>query len=120
MQSDLSSQLETLKELEGAIDECDNKLNELTKVDEINEKIQSNLDAKSRSYIEWACAYGTYTSYYLHLLLNQIHPKDHQLGKEIKRLQDFKSKLTRAVNGEEEPEKEKKKSYKGIRSILTN
>lgn len=122
MQSDLTSQLEILKELEGAIDECDNKLSELTKVDDISEKIQTNLDAKSRASIEWTCSYGAYTSYYLHLLLNEIHPKDHQLSKEIKRLQEFKSKITRAVKGEEEPEKEKekKKSYKGIKSMLTN
>ena len=37
MQSDLTSQLEILKELEGAIDECDNKLSELTNVDDISE-----------------------------------------------------------------------------------
>ena len=84
MESGLESQLELLKQLEESIDNCNNKLNELTKTEDISQKINNNLEPKSRAEIHWACAYGTYTSYYLYLLLNEIHPKDHQLNKEIK------------------------------------
>lgn len=125
MESGLESQLELLKQLEESIDNCNNKLNELTKTEDISQKIDNNLDPKSRAEIHWACAYGTYTSYYLYLLLNEIHPKDHQLNKEIKRLQDFKEKIKKAVKGEEETEKDKKsnkrKEYeKKIKNVLLN
>ena len=58
-------------------------------------------------------------------MLNEIHPKDHQLNKEIKRLQDFKEKIKKAVKGEEETEKKKKRNKrkekeKKIKNVLLN
>lgn len=96
----IENQLENLKDIEKILDNCNDKLNEMTKVDDINEKIDTMTDPNTKCQINWSCAYGIYTSYYMYLLLNEQHPKDHPLMKEIKRLQEFKEKINNASNSE--------------------
>ena len=43
MESGLESQLELLKQLEESIDNCNNKLNELTKTEDISQKINNTI-----------------------------------------------------------------------------
>ena len=94
--SALNNQLEILKEIEKSIDECDNKLSELTSIEGIQDSLNTKIDPKSRADINWTCAYGVYTSYYMYLLLNETQPKNHKISDEIQRLQIFKQKINEA------------------------
>lgn len=94
--SSLNNQLEVLKAIEHSIDECDSKLSELAEVEGIQDSLNTKIDPKSRADINWTCAYGVYTSYYMYLLLNETQPKNHKISDEIKRLQTFKQKINEA------------------------
>lgn len=109
---EFDEQLKILQSLNSQLDNLDKKLNQLVKTEKISEKIEE-CNAKTKAELNWVCSYGIYTNYYLHLILNEINPKEHDLINEIKRLQVFKEKINKAVNGEND-EQIKKKEEKHI------
>ena len=96
---EFDEQFKTLKSLNSELDNLDKTLNELVKTEKISEKIEK-CNPKTKAELNWVCSYGIYTNYYLHLILNEINPKEHDLINEIKRLQGFKEKINKAVKGE--------------------
>ena len=108
--NELNEQLNMLKELNKELDNYENKINECFEIKNISEKIEK-CNAKTRANINWAASYGIYTNYYLYLMLNKTNPIDHPLFNEIKRLQEYKGKINRAIKGiEEETIQDKKNS----------
>ena len=107
MEQKVQDQLEVLKKIEKSIDLCQKRVNELIKTDKFQEKIEKNVEAKERAELNWALSYGVYTSYYLYLLLNERDPKTHEISGELRRLQDYKEKINKAVKERENPPTEK-------------
>ncbi|MCQ2818465.1 MAG: Sas10/Utp3/C1D family protein [archaeon] len=95
IEEDISPQIELLKGIEKAIDDCDNSINKIIEKDNFPENI-SNSKPKERAYFYWTNAFGVYTSYHLHLKLNGIKTKDHPILKEIQRLQEFRDNIRQA------------------------
>lgn len=126
LDEDINNEINLLKDIENTIDNVNNQLNKITE----NENFPDNVNKagpKERAYFNWTCAYGVYTSYNLYLLLEGIKPKDHQISKEIQRLQDFRDKIRRAEgtipelkNKEGQSKINKKAAEKMIKNIIKN
>ena len=55
----------------------------------------------------------------MHLILNEINPKEHDLINEIKRLQGFKEKINKAVKGENDEEINVKQNKQINKKVFT-
>ena len=115
---EFDEQFKTLKSLNSELDNLDKTLNELVKTEKISEKIEK-CNSKTKAELNWACSYGIYTNYYLHLILNEINPKEHDLINEIKRLQGFKEKINKAVKGENDEEINVKQNKQINKKVFT-
>ena len=117
-EQEIKNQMEILKSLDNALDNYDQKIDELLNTKDLEESLRK-CDPRKRAEVYWTASFGIYTNKYLELLLDEKDPELHPIKKEIKRLNSFRKKLIDACkhnnegNGEENDEENKRKKIKG-------
>ena len=117
-EQEIKNQMEILKSLDNALDNYDQKIDELLNTKDLEESLRK-CEPKKRAEVYWTAAFGIYTNKYLELLLDEKDPELHPIKKEIERLNLFRKKLIDACkpknegNGEDNDEKNKRKKIKG-------
>ena len=117
-EQEIKNQMEILKSLDNALDNYDQKIDELLNTKDLEESLRK-CDPRKRAEVYWTASFGIYTNKYLELLLDEKDPELHPIKKEIKRLNLFRKKLIDACkhdneeNEEDNDEKNKRKKIKG-------
>jgi hypothetical protein len=117
-EQEIKNQMEILKSLDIALDNYDQKIDELLNTKDLEESLRK-CEPRKRAEVYWTASFGIYTNKYLELLLDEKDPELHPIKKEIKRLNLFRKKLIDACkpnnegNGEDNDEKNKRKKIKG-------
>ena len=117
-EQEINNQMEILKSLDNALDNYDQKIDELLNTKDLEESLRK-CEPKKRAEVYWTAAFGIYTNKYLELLLDEKDPELHPIKKEIERLNLFRKKLIDACkpkneeNGEDNDEENKRKKIKG-------
>ena len=117
-EQEIKNQMEILKSLDNALDNYDQKIDELLNTKDLEESLRK-CEPKKRAEVYWTAAFGIYTNKYLELLLDEKDPELHPIKKEIERLNLFRKKLIDACkhdneeNEEDNDEKNKRKKIKG-------
>jgi hypothetical protein len=117
-EQEIKNQMEVLKSLDNALDNYDQKIDELLNTKDLEESLRK-CEPRKRAEVYWTASFGIYTNKYLELLLDEKDPELHPIKKEIKRLNLFRKKLIDACkndnegNGEDNDEKNKRKKIKG-------
>ena len=117
-EQEIKNQMEVLKSLDNALDNYDQKIDELLNTKDLEESLRK-CEPKKRAEVYWTAAFGIYTNKYLELLLDEKDPELHPIKKEIERLNLFRKKLIDACkpkneeNGEDNDEENKRKKIKG-------
>lgn len=119
-EQEIKNQMEVLKSLDNALDEYDQKIDELLNTKDLEESLRK-CEPKKRAEVYWTASFGIYTNKYLELLLDEKDPELHPIKKEIERLNLFRRKLIDACksNNEENGENnddENKKNNNGYKS----
>ena len=115
-EQEIKNQIEVLKSLDNALDNYDQKIDELLNTKDLEESLRK-CEPKKRAEVYWTAAFGIYTNKYLELLLDEKDPELHPIKKEIERLNLFRKKLIDACkpkneeNGEDNDEGNKKNNY---------
>lgn len=112
-EQEINNQMEILKSLDNALDEYDQKIDELLNTKDLEESLRK-CEPRKRAEVYWTASFGIYTNKYLELLLDEKDPQLHPINKEIERLNLFRRKLIDACkpkneeNGEDNEEGNKK------------
>ena len=117
-EQEIKNQMEILKSLDNALDNYDQKIDELLNTKDLEESLRK-CEPRKRAEVYWTASFGIYTNKYLELLLDEKDPELHPIKKEIKRLNVFRKKLIDACNdknegnGEDNDKENKRKKIKG-------
>lgn len=115
-EQEIKNQMEILKSLDNALDEYDQKIDELLNTKDLEESLRK-CEPRKRAEVYWTASFGIYTNKYLELLLDEKDPELHPIKKEIERLNLFRKKLIDACkpnndeNGENNDNGDKKSNY---------
>jgi len=115
-EQEIKNQMEILKSLDKALDEYDQKIDELLNTNDLEESLRK-CEPRKRAEVYWTASFGIYTNKYLELLLDEKDPELHPIKKEIERLNLFRKKLIDACkpnndeNGEDNDDGNRKNNY---------
>lgn len=93
---DIHSRLSQLNSLNLDLDEIDEHINKLINLKEDYETLMNKLSAVERVELNWGLVYLEYTLYYIWLKVNNTDPKNHKIQLEMKRIQEYHTKMTKA------------------------
>jgi hypothetical protein len=101
--AEIANKIKVLKEINTELDNYEKFLDVLVKNDSISDysKIMEEISPNERMDVNWNMGYSAYTLYYskillinsVYLKLRNIDPRDHEIKDEMKRVQDFYSKI---------------------------